>query len=123
MMNTKRSSTVGQFLLVQLGLHVKLEDSSQGKTLVLVNVDRDLLHLHVSLQHLLVRLHLQQSVLGGPWKILFPANCPESVPDLLAEKVFTLLQLLALLEQPFGKIARKKDVELTLSGQSQHRPH
>ena len=35
----KRSSTVGQFLLVQLGLHVKLEDSSQGKTLVLVDVD------------------------------------------------------------------------------------
>ena len=73
-MNTKRSSTVGQFLLVQLGLHVKLEDSSQGKTLVLVNVDRDLLHLHVSLQHLLICLHFQQSVLSSPWEILLPSN-------------------------------------------------
>ena len=47
----------------------------------------------------------------------------QSVPDLLAEKVFTLLQLLALLKQPFGKIAQKKYVKLTSSGQNQHRPH
>ena len=47
----------------------------------------------------------------------------QPVPDLLAEKVFTLLQLLAFLKQPFGKISRKKDSKLTLSGQSQHRPH
>ena len=66
----KRNSTVGQLLLVQLGLHVKLENSSQRKTLALVNVERDLLHFHVPLQHLLIGLHFNQSILSSPWEIL-----------------------------------------------------
>ena len=43
--NKKEYLTIGQLLFVQLGLHIKLEDSSQGKTLALVNIDRDPFHL------------------------------------------------------------------------------
>ena len=108
-------SAVRQLFAVQLGLHVELEDCSERQALVLVDVHRDLLHLHLPLQHLLVGLHLNQSLLSTPWRM--DTQCIKQIlklrklPNLLVEKIFALLQLLVLFKKPCGETKNKKEFE------------
>ena len=183
--NKKEYLTIGQLLFVQLGLHIKLEDSSQGKTLALVNIDRDPFHLqywywycqywYSFCQYLywfcsskyrpfspsrlspafcdsppLQREHPRQPLIREisllndyvvlyqpPGVILFypffslsklRIKPVQRIPDLLAEKVFALFQLLVLFEQPHWKILNWEVGTLsigdfTLNVLSPHRPH